>query len=294
MKTFTVTATDANGGVTTTDRHLRRRWQRHAGRQRRRRPDGRTAARSSRCTGRPSDPDTGQVLSYQWSQVAARPSRSNPRRCRRPVRTEPAFRRPARRPGDLDFRLRVDDGFDTGEDNDDVHVTANNGPVFTNGASQTISNVKTGASVSMNWAATDPEGDTPITYAWEQVDQHGVALAGRRPAHVTLTTPDHAETRFSAPKGPATLHFQRRRRPTRSARRARARDHRRRRREQAAGDHRGREPGAQQPQDQLARNAERHRDRRRQRRAEREPGAHLHVVAGRRERRRTRDDDPDA
>ena len=109
---------------------------------------------------------------------------------------------------DLTFRLRVDDQFDTGEDSVNVHVNANNAPVITAGASQTINNVKTHGTVSMNGAATDVEGDTPITYSWTQVDDHGVLLASGDPLHVTLTTPNAATAGFVAPKGPGTLYLQ--------------------------------------------------------------------------------------
>ena len=82
-------------------------------------------------------------------------------------------------------------------------------PSITNGTAQTINNVKTHGTVTMNGAATDPEGDTPITYAWSQVDDQ------RRPARRSttrstsrLTTPTAASSSFTAPKGPATLYFQ--------------------------------------------------------------------------------------
>ena len=105
-------------------------------------------------------------------------------------------------PFDLTFRLRVDDQFDTGEDSVNVHVNANNAPVITAGAAQTINNVKTHGTVSMNGAATDPEGDTPITYSWTQVDDHGVPLAGRRPAPRHPRHPDRGHRGLRRPEGP--------------------------------------------------------------------------------------------
>ena len=208
--------------------------------------------------------------------------RAEPRRRQRPVRAEPAVRRAPRRPVDLTFRLRVDDGFDTGEDTVVVHVTANNGPVITNGAAQTINNVKTHGTVTMNGARDRSRGRHPDHVHWTQVDDHGVPARQRRPAarHARARRPPRAR-RSRRPKGPATLHFQVVATDSLGA--------------TATGtvtvnvlannppvDHRRREPDAQQHQDQRVGAAQRHRDRPRQRGAERQPGAQLLVDAGRR------------
>jgi len=206
-KTFTVTATDANGGVTaktvTYDVGGNVTPVVSAG------TDLTTNGGSTvTLLGGATDPDTGQILSYEWSQTAGAPVTLNPIDAADPFMPNQRFVAPRGGPFDLTFRLRVDDGFDTGEDSVNVRVNANNGPVFTAGAAQTINNVKTNGTVSMSGAATDPEGDTPITYAWSQVDEFGVALAPSDPLHVTLTTPAAATSGFVAPQGPGTLYLQ--------------------------------------------------------------------------------------
>ena len=98
VKTFTVTATDANGGVTTktvnyevggnvppvvdagTDQTV-------------------NGGEHVTLHGSAEDPDTGQILSYQWSQTGGPPVDAERRDdAERPVRTEPAVRRTARWP----------------------------------------------------------------------------------------------------------------------------------------------------------------------------------------------------
>ena len=206
QKNFTVTATDANGGVTTKavtyDVGGNVAPVVDAG------TDITTNGGSTvTLTGSATDPDTGQILSYQWDQVAGPAVTLNPIDAIDPFMPNQRFIAPRNGPLDLTFRLRVDDGYDTGSDTVNVHVNANNGPVITAGASQTISNVKTHGTVSMNGAATDPEGDTPITYAWSQTDLHGAPLDSGDPLHVTLTTPTAATSGFVAPQGPGTLYF---------------------------------------------------------------------------------------
>ena len=128
QKTFTVTATDANGGVTTQDRHLRRRRQRH----RRSSTPAPTITVNGGATvtlhGSATDPDTGQILSYQWTQIGGPPVTLNPDDADDPFEPNQRFVAPRNGPVDLTFRLRVDDGFDTGEDTVVVHVNANNAP----------------------------------------------------------------------------------------------------------------------------------------------------------------------
>ena len=205
--TFTVTATDANGGSTaqtvTYSVGANVPPAVSAG------PDIVTNGGSTvTLPGSATDPDTGQILSYQWSQTAGPAVTLNPIDANDPFEPNQRFVAPRNGPVDLTFRLRVDDQFDTGEDSVNVHVNANNAPVITAGASQTINNVKTHGTVAMNGAATDVEGDTPIAYPWTQVDDHGVLLPSGDPLHVTLTTPNAATAGFVAPKGPGTLYLQ--------------------------------------------------------------------------------------
>ena len=144
LKTFTVTATDADGGVTSQTVHYE-----VGGNVI---PDVSAGADQNvtggalvTLLGSAIDPDTGQVLSYQWSQTGGIPVTLNPIDADDPFQPNQRFVAPRGGPFDLTFRLRVDDGLDTGEDSVVVHVAANNGPVITNGANQTINNVKTGA-----------------------------------------------------------------------------------------------------------------------------------------------------
>jgi hypothetical protein len=206
QKTFTVTATDVNGGVTaktvTYDVGGNVVPVVDAG------SDITTNGGATvTLMGSATDPDTGQILSYQWDQVAGPAVTLNPIDAADPFMPNQRFVAPRNGPLDLTFRLRVDDGFDTGSDTVNVHVNANNGPVITAGASQTINNVKTHGTVSMNGSATDAEGDTPITYAWSQTDVHGAPIDSGDPTAVTVTTPSSPTAGFVAPQGPATLYF---------------------------------------------------------------------------------------
>ncbi len=203
QKTFTVTATDANGGVTTQtvtyDVGGNVPPTVNVGADQ-------TVNSSANVTlhGSATDPDTGQILSYYWTQVSGPPVTFNPNdNINDPFDPDQSFVAP-RGPVDLTFNLRVDDGYDYTDDTVVVHVNANNPPVITNGDNQTINNVKTGAPVTMSGAATDVEGDTPITYAWTQVDSGGNPITPT----VSLSAPTAASTNFTAPKGPGTLYFQ--------------------------------------------------------------------------------------
>ena len=93
-----------------------------------------------------------------------------------------------------------------------VNVLANHLPVITNGASQTINNVKTNVSVQLNGGATDPDNAPPsanhvLTYAWSQVDGSGVPLAVDDPDRVILSNAAISNPTFTSPASPTTLHF---------------------------------------------------------------------------------------
>ena len=66
-----------------------------------------------------------------------------------PFEPNQRFTAPRNGPADLVFRLRVDDGFDTGSDTVTVPVNTNKTPSCTNGGSQTGANRKTGGTASM-------------------------------------------------------------------------------------------------------------------------------------------------
>ncbi len=191
QKSFSVTATDANGGSTSksvtysSGRNVTPEV--NAG-------DDVAVNGGQLVTlhGSAVDPDTGQTLSYEWEQISGPAVTLNPDDADDPFEPNQRFTAPRNGPADLVFRLRVDDGFDTGSDTVTVHINANNGPTFTNGTDQTISNVKTGATVAMNGIATDAEGDTPVTYAWSQVDDNGDPIAESDPLKVTILTPTAA------------------------------------------------------------------------------------------------------
>jgi hypothetical protein len=206
QQTFTVTATDANGGETTESVTYESGNnvvpEVDAG-------DDITVNGGQQVTlqGSAIDPDTGQVLSYQWDQIGGPPVTLNAEDADDPFEPNQRFTAPRDGAATLTFRLRVDDGFDTGEDTVVVTINDNNAPNITNGESQTISNIKTGGSVTMSGAATDAEGDTPITYAWTQVDDEGDPIAPGDALAVTLSAPTAASTSFTAPEGAATLHF---------------------------------------------------------------------------------------
>ena len=94
-----------------------------------------------------------------------------------------------------------------------VNVLANQPPVITNGASQTINNIKVNqAAVQLNGTATDPDNAAPsanqtVSYSWSQVDGLGAPLTLLDPDTVALSSQTAANPTFTAPDHPATLHF---------------------------------------------------------------------------------------
>ena len=95
-----------------------------------------------------------------------------------------------------------------------VNVLANQPPVITNGASQTINNIKVNqAAVQLNGTATDPDNAAPSANQTAEL----LVVAGRRhwatpltlldPDTVALSSQTAANPTFTAPDHPATLHF---------------------------------------------------------------------------------------
>ena len=129
-----------------------------------------------------------------------------------PTASSTTFTAP-RGPATLHFQITATDSLGARDHGTvTVNVLANNPPVITGGANQTINNIKTNVSVQLNGTATDPDNAAPsanqvLSYSWTQVDENGVLLDAGDPLHVTLSNPLIANPTFTSPGTPSTLHF---------------------------------------------------------------------------------------
>jgi hypothetical protein len=155
-------------------------------------------------TGSATDADAGQIVSYLWEQLSGPPVTLTD--SDDPFATTNTFTAPPG-PATLEFRLRADDGFATGEDRVTLTVAANSKPVITSLVSEV--NLKTRGSTTLNATATDAEG-YPLTYLWTQVDADGDELASDDPDRVIVGQPTTASIVVNAPDTNAarTLYFE--------------------------------------------------------------------------------------
>ena len=156
-----------------------------------------------------SDPDTGQTLSYLWTQVADADGTalgggggvaltvSTP--------ATATFTAPATA-GVLYFQLQVMDDFSTPASHTDIVaidvVASNSTPAADAGADQ---RALISTTVALDGSASSDLNPFQIlTYVWEQVDQSGTPLD---PATVTLADANTANASFTAPATAQTLYF---------------------------------------------------------------------------------------
>ncbi len=142
-----------------------------------------------------ADPD-GDVLTYEWSQLAGPPVTLDSTSTSVTGFLAPAVTAGA--PQTLVFQLTVDDGELSQSDTVAVRVAENGAPSVDAGQDQTVFEA---AAVTLSGVATDPNGDA-LTYQWTQVSG---------PA-VTLDSPTSPSTGFDAPDvaagAPQTLTFE--------------------------------------------------------------------------------------
>ncbi|MBN1260678.1 MAG: DUF11 domain-containing protein [Anaerolineae bacterium] len=136
------------------------------------------------------DPDEHLPLAYLWTQTGGLTvTLSNP------AAITPTFTAPDD-PSELTFTLVVTDSLGLGSTPDEVIVTVTNRPpVADAGDDQTVATL---ALVILDGSgSSDPDGDLPLTYLWDQTGG---------PA-VTLSNPAAVGPTFNAPDDPAVLTF---------------------------------------------------------------------------------------
>jgi VCBS repeat-containing protein len=137
-----------------------------------------------------SDPDNDYPLSYLWAQTGGTPvTLSNT------TTVAPTFVAPAVT-GTLTFELMVTDSLGLPDPSaDEVIITVNNPPISDAGDDQSVNTLVT---VTLDGSgSSDPDGNTPLEYWWEQTGG----------TTVTLLSPADAKPTFTAPGDPTTLTF---------------------------------------------------------------------------------------
>ena len=139
-----------------------------------------------------SDPDSGDSISYLWSQTSGTTVTLSNATAAAPTFTAPTG------PAILIFELNVTDGSLSSTDTVNVTVAApaNRMPVADAGEDQ---DVASGAAVTLDGTgSSDPDSGDSISYLWSQTSG----------TTVTLSNATAAEPTFTAPDGPAILIFE--------------------------------------------------------------------------------------
>ncbi|MFO0600650.1 MAG: myxosortase-dependent M36 family metallopeptidase [Myxococcaceae bacterium] len=133
-----------------------------------------------------ADPDADDTLTYAWTQTAGPTVTLSSATAAGPTFTAPEVMAAGT---DLVFQLIVNDGLDASVASTvTVHVTdVNRAPVAMAGPAQTVDER---TMVTLAGSATDPDGDSPLTYQWTAPT--GVTLSDATSAAPTFTAPDVA------------------------------------------------------------------------------------------------------
>jgi hypothetical protein len=135
-----------------------------------------------------SDPDTGQGLTYQWSQTGGPGVTLSGAATASPAFTAPVLAIGAAA-AVLTFTLTVSDGTDSATDTVAVTVAApaNTAPTAQAGADQSAAS---GQTVTLSGAASsDPDTGQGLTYQWSQTDGPAVTLSEAATASPAFTAP---------------------------------------------------------------------------------------------------------
>jgi uncharacterized repeat protein (TIGR01451 family) len=130
-----------------------------------------------------NDEDGDYPLTYLWAQTGGTEVILSSTTTEQPTFTAPGT------PGDLIFTLVVTDFLGASSEADEVVITVDNlKPVANAGPVQSVNRM---AGVSLDGSgSTDPEGDLPLTYLWEQTSGTGVTLSSTTAEKPTFTAPN--------------------------------------------------------------------------------------------------------
>ncbi|MBI4865528.1 MAG: matrixin family metalloprotease [Candidatus Wallbacteria bacterium] len=158
-----------------------------------------TTAQEVTLAGGGSDPDPGDTLGYQWTQV------SGPEVLTLLDSLTATARFTAAAPGTYGFVLRVRDtrGGGTASAQLDVPIAqANRAPVANAGDDRSVT---TSAQVTLTGSATDPDGDTGLLYSWSQLSGPTVFQAPQSGFQVSFSPPSPGVYQFRLTVSDATL-----------------------------------------------------------------------------------------
>ncbi len=127
-----------------------------------------------------SDPDGDTPITYAWTKTSGPAVTLTGATTAGPTFTAPGS-------GVLVFQLIVTDSLSLDSAADSVTVTVNQAPTADAGADQKVN--PSAAVTLVGGGSSDPDGDTPITYAWTKTSGPAVTLTGATTAGPTFTAP---------------------------------------------------------------------------------------------------------